>query len=87
MLYRYRLKTVDKPHSHEYNGCIAVEWESSKQHVLNVIMIVITWGWPVGAETCSEILKNKEVVSCVCGPHIYNFILYVSNATGCTPQR
>jgi hypothetical protein len=29
------------------------------------------------AETCSEVLKNKEVVSCVCGSHIYNFILYV----------
>jgi hypothetical protein len=48
----------------------------------------------VGAETCSEVLRNKEVVSCVCGLRIYNFILYsfvyivyVSNATGCTPQR
>jgi hypothetical protein len=46
----------------------------------------------LGAETCSEILKNKEVVSCVCGPHIYTFILYVyivyvSNTAGCTPQR
>jgi hypothetical protein len=40
----------------------------------------------------SEVLKNKEVVSCVCRSHIHNFILYVymahvSNATGCTPQR
>jgi hypothetical protein len=66
-----------KPHSHENNGCIAVEWESSKQHVLNVITIVITWRWLVGAETCSEVLRNKKVVSCVCGPHIYNCILYV----------
>jgi hypothetical protein len=56
------------PHSHEYNGCIAVESESSKQHVLNVI----TWRWPVGAETCSEVLRNKEVVTYICGPHIYN---------------
>jgi hypothetical protein len=56
----------------------AVEWESSKiQHLLNVIMILITWRWPVRAETCSEILENKEVVSSVCGSHIYNFILYV----------
>jgi hypothetical protein len=37
----------------------------------------------VGAEKCSEVLENKEVVSCVCGSHIYiyiyiyNFILYV----------
>jgi hypothetical protein len=28
---------------------------------LNVFTIVITWGWPVGAETYSEVLKNKEV--------------------------
>jgi hypothetical protein len=40
----------------------------------------------------TSILKNKEVVSCVCGPHIYNFtlyvyIVYVSNTTGCIPQR
>jgi hypothetical protein len=55
----------------------AVEWESSKQHVLNVITLVITCRWPVEAETCSEILKDKEVVSCVCGSHIYNFILHI----------
>jgi hypothetical protein len=72
-------------------GAETCSFEDSQQHVLNVIMIVITWRWPVGAETCSEVLKNKEVVSCVCEPHIYNFILYVyivyvSNATGCTPQ-
>jgi hypothetical protein len=28
----------------------------------------------VGAETCSEDLKNKEVVSCDCGPYIYIYI-------------
>jgi hypothetical protein len=71
------IKKLPQYCSHEYNGCIAVEWESSKQHVLNVITIVITWRWPVGAETCSEVLRNKEVVSCVCGPYIYTFILYV----------
>jgi hypothetical protein len=47
-----------------------------------------------GAETCIEVLKNKEVVSCVCGSHIYIYsfilyvyIVYVSNATGSIPQN
>jgi hypothetical protein len=32
---------------------------------------------PSGSMKCSEVLRNKDVVSCVCRPHIYNFILYV----------
>jgi hypothetical protein len=68
----------DKWHSHGNNGCNVVVWWSSQEYEI-WCWSVFAWGWPVGDEICSKDLKNKEVVSCDCGPYIYiYFILYVT---------
>jgi hypothetical protein len=49
----------------------------------------VLWYWrlPVRAETCREVLRNKEVVSCICGPNIYNFIQYMQVTQQAAPLK
>jgi hypothetical protein len=66
-----------------------VWWFSQRQNWCWYICFI--WRWPVGAETCSEVtneIKRVAIADYIYMSYIlYVHIVYVNNATGCTPQR